>query len=195
MRPTLTTAALALLLGSASSAFAADTFVLDSSHSQVLFSYDHLGYSTTFGMFSGFEGEIIFDEDNPAASSVTVSIPVMSMFTGWEARFDHFMADDFFGAEEGDLVTFTSTSIEVTGENTADITGDLSMNDATVPVTLAATLNQASPYPFGPKEGTPTMGFQATTTVMRSDFGLGAFAPAVSDEVDVTISIEAAMAE
>ncbi|MEM7741801.1 MAG: YceI family protein, partial [Pseudomonadota bacterium] len=109
--------------------------------------------------------------------------------------FDHFMADDFFGAEEGDLVTFTSTSIEVTGENTADITGDLSMNDVTMPVTLAATLNQASPYPFGPKEGTPTMGFQATTTVMRSDFGLGAFAPAVSDEVDVTISIEAAMAE
>lgn len=195
MRSTLMTAALAALLGSSVAATASETFVLDSSHSQVLFSYEHLGYSTTFGMFSGFNGEIVFDEENPAASSVSVSIPVMSMFTGWEARFNHFMADDFFGASEDDLITFESTAIEVTGENTANITGDLSMNSVTKPVTLAATLNQASPYPFGPKQGTPTMGFNATTTVLRSDFGLGAFAPAVSDEVDITISIEAAMAE
>ncbi len=186
---------LAILLGSAGGTLAAETFVLDSSHSQIVFSYNHLGYSTSYGMFSGFEGEIIFDEDDPAASSVSISIPVMSMFTGWEGRFAHFMSDDFFGAEEGDMITFTSTAIEVTGENTANITGDLSMNDTTVPVTLETTLNQASPYPFGPKQGTPTMGFQATASLLRSDFGLGAFAPAVGDEVNVVISIESALAE
>src|SRR6056297_2258305 len=82
---------------SASLAAAADKYVLDSSHSQVLFSYNHLGYSTTYGMFSGFEGEIMFDEDEPAKSSVNVSMPLMSMFTGWEEREDHFMSDDFFG--------------------------------------------------------------------------------------------------
>ena len=90
-----------------------------------------LGFSTTYGMFSGFEGEIVFDADAPANSSVAVSMPVMSMFTGWQARDGHFMSDDFFGAKEGDLVTFRSTGIEVTGETSARITGDLSMNGIT----------------------------------------------------------------
>lgn len=183
--------ALAMGLG-ATAATAAEKFVLDSSHSQVIFNYDHLGFSTTYGMFSGFEGEIMFDEANPAASSVTVSMPVMSMFTGWEQREGHFMSDDFFGAKEGDLVTFTSTSIEVTGDDTARITGDLSMNDVTKSVVLDAKLNKVGDHPMA---GKPWMGFDATTTLMRSDFNLGAFAPAVSDEVEVTISIEAMKAE
>ncbi|MEM6303836.1 MAG: YceI family protein [Pseudomonadota bacterium] len=176
----------------ATGAFAADKFVLDSSHSQVIFSYDHLGFSTTYGMFSGFEGEIMFDADDPAASSVTVSMPVKSMFTGWEQRDGHFMSGDFFGVEDGDMVTFTSTSIEVTGENTAMITGDLSMNDITKSVTLETTLNKTGQHPMAGKEW---MGFDATTSVKRSDFGVGAFAPAVSDEVAIQISLEAMKAE
>lgn len=183
--------AAALALG-ASGAFAAEKFVLDASHSQVVFSYDHLGFSTTYGMFSGFEGEIMFDEAAPDASSVTVSMPVMSMFTGWEKREGHFMSGDFFGASEGDLVTFTSTGIEVTGDNTAKITGDLSMNDVTKSVVLDATLNKVGDHPMA---GKPWMGFDATTTLLRSDFGLGAFAPAVGDEVEVKISIEAMKAD
>lgn len=186
----------AALATGATAAFAApEKFALDASHSQVVFSYNHLGFSTTTGMFSGFEGEIMFDEAEPANSSVSVSMPVMSMFTGWEAREAHFMSGDFFGAEEGDLVTFTSTGIEVTGENTAKITGDLTMNDVTKSVVLDATLNQLAPYPFGPNQGKPTLGIDATTTLMRSDFNLGAFAPAVSDEVNVVISIEALKAD
>ncbi len=151
-----------------------------------------MGYSRTFGMFSGIDGEIAFDAEDPAASSVNVSMPVLAMFTGWEERTQYFMSDDFFGASEGDLIEFASTGIEVTGEKTAKITGDLTMNGTTKAITLDVELKQASPYPFGPKEGTPTMGFQATTTVLRSDYGLGAFAPAVSDEVEVIISLEAA---
>lgn len=189
MKPALLAAAFAL---GASSAFAAEKYVLDSSHSQVVFNYDHLGYSTTYGMFSGFEGEIMFDADAPANSSVSVSMPVMSMFTGWEQREAHFMSGDFFGAEEGDLVTFTSTAIEVTGENTALITGDLTMNDVTKSVTLDAKLNKVGDHPMA---GKPWMGFDATTTLTRSDFNLGAFAPAVSDEVNVMISVEAMKAD
>ena len=71
MKPMLLAAAFAL---GASSAFAAEKYVLDSSHSQVVFNYDHLGFSTTYGMFSGFEGEIMFDEAAPAKSSVSVSL-------------------------------------------------------------------------------------------------------------------------
>ncbi|MFK7834920.1 MAG: YceI family protein [Sulfitobacter sp.] len=176
----------------ATGAFAADKYMLDASHSQVLFSYDHLGFSTTFGMFSGFEGEIMFDADAPGSSSVNVSMPVMSMFTGWEKREAHFMSGDFFGAEDGDMVTFTSTGIEVTGDDTALITGDLTMNDVTKSVVLDTKLNKVGDHPMA---GKPWMGFDATTTLMRSDFGLGAFAPAVGDEVEVRISLEAMKAE
>lgn len=174
---------------SASVAAAAEKYILDSSHSQIVFSYDHLGFSTTFGMFSGLEGEIMFDQDDPSASSVTVSMPTKSMFTGWEKRDGHFMSDDFFGATDEDMITFTSTSIEVTGEDTALITGDLTMNDITQSVVLDATLNQVGMHP---QAGKPWAGFDATTTLLRSDFGVGAAAPFVSDEVEVMISIEAA---
>jgi polyisoprenoid-binding protein YceI len=176
----------------ASGALAADLYRLDPSHSQVLFSFDHLGYSTTWGMFSGFEGEIIFDRDTPALSSVTVSIPTRSMLTGWEPRFEQFMSTDFFGADQDDMIKFASTGIEVTGDDTALITGDLTMNNVTRSVVLDARLVQASTNPI---TGTDWAGFSATTTLLRSDFDLGAFAPAISDEIAVQISLEAGKAE
>ncbi len=174
-------------------AFATSTdYVLDASHSQIVFSYNHLGYSTTYGMFSGFDGEISFNQEDPAASSVNVSFPVRTMLTGWEARFDHFMSGDFFAAADDEMVTFTSTSIEVTGDDTALITGDLTLNGITKPVVLDAKLNQVGDHPM---EGKPWAGFDATTTLLRSDFEVGNFAPFVSDEVNVMISIEAMQAE
>ncbi len=182
----------ALMSASATMSLAAERYVLDPSHSQVQFSYDHLGFSTTYGLFSGFEGEIMFDQESPANSLVNVSMPVMSMFTGWEKRSDHFMSDDFFGAKEGDMVIFNSTGIEVTGDNTAKITGDLSMNGVTKPVVLDAVLNKVGDHP---QAGKPWAGFDATTTILRSDYDLGQFAPFVSDEVEVQISVEAMKAE
>ena len=167
-------------------------YVLDASHSQIVFTYDHLGYSTTYGMFSGFEGEIFFNQEDPAASSVNVSFPVRTMLTGWEGRFEHFMSGDFFAAAEDEMVTFTSTSIEVTGEDTALITGDLTLNGITKPVVLDAKLNQVGDHPMANK---PWAGFDATTTLIRSDFEVGNLAPFVSDEVEVMISIEAMKAE
>src|SRR6056297_2337581 len=191
MKPTLLAATLAL---AATAAHAApETYALDPSHSQVVFTYNHLGFSTTTGMFSGFEGEIQFDSEDPANSTVSVSMPVMSMFTGWEAREEHFMSDDFFGATEGDMITFTSTGIEVTGDNTAIITGDLTMNGITQSVALDTVLNQkADAHPMNNR---PWVGFDAATTLKRTDFELGKFAPYVSDEVEVMISIEAGKPE
>lgn len=190
-------AAFAAVLGAATPALAEPVkYEVDSSHAQILFSYNHLGYSTTWGMFSGFEGEIMFDQDDPANSSVNVAMPVTSMFTGWEARFEYFMGEDFFDASadaaDPEMVTFTSTGIEVTGDNTAEITGDLTLNGVTKEIVLDATLNQAGPHPM---ENRLWAGFDASTTLLRSDFNVGAFAPFVSDEVEVQISIEAGIAE
>jgi polyisoprenoid-binding protein YceI len=177
-------------------AFAAPvTYTIDSSHAQIVFTYDHVGYSTGFGMFSGFGGEVVFDAEAPAASTVSVSFPVRSMLTGWEARFEHFMSPDFFDAADDEMVTFTSTAVEVTGENTGKITGDLTLNGVTKSVVLDAKLNKSEPYPFPPFEGKPAVGFTATTTVLRSDFNVGAFAPFVSDEVQIQISFEAMATE
>jgi polyisoprenoid-binding protein YceI len=179
-------AALATL--SAPALASSETYKLDSSHSQIVFSWDHLGFSTTYGMFSGFEGTINFDETDPAASSVSVSFPVTSMFTGWEERDAHFTSPDFIDAAANEMVTFESTGIEVTGENTALITGDLTLNGITQEVVLDTVMNQRAEHPMA---NVPWMGFDATTTVLRSDFDAGQFAPFVGDEVRIMISVEA----
>jgi len=188
----LAPAALALATFAAPAFAAPEAYKLDASHSQIVFTYNHLGFSTGTGMFSGFEGEIQFDQEDPAASSVTVSFPVTTMLTGWEGRFEHFMSPDFFGATEDKTVSFTSTGIEVTGDNTALITGDLVLNGVTKEVVLDAKLNQAGMHPMENKEWA---GFDATVTLLRSDYNLGLFAPYVSDEVEVMISVEAMKAE
>jgi polyisoprenoid-binding protein YceI len=178
----------------ATPAFAApEKYTLDPSHSQIVFSYDHLGFSTTYGMFSGINGEVMFDQADPAASSVSVSFPVRSMLTGWEERFQHFMSPDFFNAaDDAAAVTFVSTGIEVTGENTANITGDVTINGVTKPLVIAATMTKADTHPMANKAW---VGFNGTATLLRSEFNLGAFVPNVGDEINIILSIEAAKAE
>ncbi len=182
-----------LVAAAASASLAApEKYVLDPSHSQVVFSYNHLGFSTTWSMFAGINGEIMFDKDAPQDSSVSVSFPLKTMYTGWQKRFEHFMSPDFFNASDDSMVSFTSTGIEVTGDTTGKITGDLTINGVTVPVVLDAKLNQQANHPMLDK---PWVGFSATTMVKRSDFNVDAFAPYVSDEVQVMISVEAGKAE
>lgn len=178
---------------SAAPAFAeAENYVLDPSHSQIVFTYNHLGYSTSTAVFSGFDGTIAFDAANPAASSVQVAFPVKTMYTGWQARFDHIMSPDFFDATDDEMVSFASTAIEVTGEKTAKITGDLTVNGVTKSVVLDAEMTQMGEHPMEKKMWA---GFNAKTTLIRSDFNLGMFAPYVSDEMQVMISIEAVKAD
>ena len=183
-----TLTAAAALLAAAPALAEPVAYTLDSSHSQAVFSYQHLGFSTTTGMFSGFEGQIMYDAEDPANSSVEVSIPASAMFTGWEARDEHFSSEDFLDVAQNDMVTFTSTAIEVTGDDTALITGDLTLGGVTNEVVLDTVLNQAGEHPM---EGKPWLGFTATTTLSRTAFDAGQFAPYVSDEVEVMISIEA----
>ncbi|SFK03064.1 YceI family protein [Celeribacter neptunius] len=182
----------ALILGATAASAEPVKYVLDASHSQIVFNYQHLGYSTTTGMFSGFDGEIMFDAADPAGSSVSVSFPTDSLYTGWAERTAHFLTGDFFGAEENPTISFTSTGIEVTGEDTGTITGDLTINGITKSVALDAKMTQNMEHPMAAK---PWVGFDATTTVLRSDFDMGMFAPYVSDEVAIAISIEATPAE
>ena len=190
MRTALIAAAVAMAATGA--AAAPEAYEVDASHAQVMFTYDHLGYSTTFNMFAGWEGTIMFDAEDPAASSVEVSIPLASFYTGWEKRFEHLMGPDFFDAQDGDMISFKSTAIEVTDDDEAIITGDLTINGITKSVQLEAEMNQSGTHPM---KGIDWVGFDAETTIKRSDFGVGAYAPNISDELDVEISLEAGKAQ
>ncbi|XDA96573.1 YceI family protein [Sulfitobacter sp. LCG007] len=190
---------IAALVGAGATAAAAEAqdFVIDPSHSQAVVSYNHAGFSTTQAMLSGWEGTISFDADAPENSAVSASIPADALYTGWEARDAHFLeSGDFVKLGENPLITFVSTGIEVTGDKSAKITGDLTLNGVTKPVVLDAVLNGTTDaYPFPPNDGKAAMGFNATTTVIRSDYGLGLYAPFVGDELAVEISIEAVAAD
>lgn len=176
-------------LGFATAAVADVTeYKLDASHSQIVFSWNHLGYSSTTGVYAGFDGTIMFDDADAANSSVEVAFPADSLFTGWAERTAHILSPDFFNAEANPTISFKSTGIEVTGENTGIITGDLTLNGVTKSVALDATMNQMGEHPMAKM---PWAGFDATTTVLRSDFNVGNFAPFIGDEVTIEISIEA----
>ncbi|MEP0708403.1 MAG: YceI family protein [Parvibaculum sp.] len=180
-------AALALL---ATPALAADTYRIDSSHVYVGFEVDHLGYSTTYGRFNDVSGTIVFDEENPEASSVTVEIDPASVDTGHTERDEHVRGKDLLNTAEYPEMSFTSTSIERTGEETGKITGDLTLHGVTKPVTLDTTFTRKGTYPMTEEE-IVAIGFNATTTIKRSDFGMDQWLEMIGDELPITISFEA----
>ncbi len=115
--------------------------------------------------------------------------PLSSLQTIAPELDEHLMSKDFFdGAAPATAITFDSTDVQLTGDTTARVTGDLTLNGVTKPVTLDVTLRRMGQDPMTQK---PVAGFDITGTMKRSDFNLGAFAPAVSDEVDLLISVEA----
>lgn len=190
MKSILAAAGLALALSASTfaGAFAADNYKLDPSHSQILFSYDHLGFSTTYGLISGFDGQMMLDEDAIENSSVELEISLADLFkTGWADRDTHFLSADFLNVEANPIATFKSTGVEKTGDDTAKITGDLTIAGNTQSVVLDAKLNKIGEHPLNKKGWA---GFDATTTIKRADFGVNKF-QGVGDEIAITISVEA----
>ena len=180
-------AALALL---AAPALAADTYKIDSSHVYVGFEVDHLGFSTTYGRFNDVKGTIEFDEENPEKSSVTVEIDPASVDTGHAERDEHVRGKDLLDTATYPEMSFKSTSIERTGEETGKITGDLTLHGVTKPVTLDTTFTRKGTYPMTEEE-IVAIGFNATTTIKRSDFGMDQWLEMIGDELPITISFEA----
>lgn len=181
----------ALILAATGAQAAPEAYEIDAAHSQALFSFNHHGYSPVTGLITGIEGEITFDAEAPATSSVTATLPLARLTTGHDAQDADILSPDFLGAEAAPEVTFRSTGITVTGSNTAFIEGELTLNGITQPVVLDATLNRNAPS----GKGTPTLGLTATTTLLRSAFDAGRSAPSNSDAVKVNLAIEATRVE
>lgn len=167
----------------------AGTYSFDQDHSHIVFGYNHMGFSTSTGLIRGVTGTITLDPANPAQSSVKASFPLSAMLTVSPQLDEHKFSDDLFKGESPSTeVTFASTSVEPTGDTTAKVMGDLTLNGVTKPVTLDVTLMKAGEHPMAK---VPAVGFEATTTLKRTDYNLGAFVPAVADEVQVSIHAEA----
>jgi polyisoprenoid-binding protein YceI len=182
---------LAGLLGAAMSAQAAPvTYKLDPNHTMVLFSWSHFGFSNPVADIGIGEGTLVFDQQNPSKSSVDVTMPLSNLDTHVPALDKHLKEPDFFDADKYPTITFKSTSVQSLGGKHYKVTGDLTVHGVTKPVVLNATLNGAGTHPM---TGQPTVGFNATGTLKRSDFGLGAYVPKVSDEIQLTITTEASV--
>ncbi len=186
MRKTLLVAA---LLAFAGSAFAAPvSYKLDPNHTNVLASWNHFGFSNPSVGFSQVEGTLVYDADKVSASSVEVSLPINGLWAFSALFNEHLNSADWFDSAQFPTATFKSTKVEAAGKGKLKVTGDLTIRGITKPVVLDATLNKAAEHPLGKRAA---IGFNATTTVKRSDFGLAKYVPNVSDEVQIRITTEA----
>jgi len=169
------------------SAVPSGTYQEDDQHAYVIFSYTHLGFSNPKVRFDDFEVTLQLDSEDPEASEIDVGIDVSSVDSGVEVFDGHLMGADYFDLANHPRITFESQEVKKTGESTYDIAGELTIKGKTAPVTLAATINGAGEHPL---KKVPAVGVSATGTLMRSDWGLDAYVPAVSDEVTLTIEVE-----
>ncbi len=166
----------------------ADEYDLDRPHTQIMFFIGHMGFSISQGEFTDYEGHFSFDKAQPEKSAVEATIRTASLQMG-DAKWDrHMKSADFFNVEKFPEMTFRSTDVRVLSEDTADITGDLTILGMTKPVVLHTKLNKVGAYPMGNKYAA---GFSATAKIKRSDFGMSYGIPMVADDVDIRIEVEA----
>lgn len=148
---------------------AAEVYVIDQKHTYITFIHDRMGYTNILGRFDRYEGEIVFDEENLANSSVSVTIFTDSLSTGFAPRDRDLMGPNFFNAKEFPEATFKSTKIVLTGAKTGKITGDLTLLGVTKAVTLDVTFNKKAPSPRNKKI---FIGFAAEGEFNRVDHGM-----------------------
>jgi polyisoprenoid-binding protein YceI len=159
-------------------------YTVNAGHTQVLFSILHLGLTDYFGRFDKITGTMNFDGNQPEHGAVDISIDMTSIDVPSARLTDELKG--VFGVQQYPAATFKSTSVTRTGPNTGKITGLLTIRNVSKPVTLDATFNGGEQSPMG---GSYALGFRATGTIKRSDFGLTSmiWSQFVSDDVHLTI--------
>jgi polyisoprenoid-binding protein YceI len=169
------------------------TYTLEPDYTQGVFRWNHLGFSNPAAQFAQGEGTLEFDQADPTKSSVKVTIPLSTLNTGVPALDEHFRSADFFETAKFPAATFKSTRVEKgAAADRLKVTGELSLHGVTKPVILEVTVTKIG---SNPRTSLPTVGFEATTTLKRSDFGLGKFVPQVSDEIQMRIVSQAVEAK
>ncbi len=191
MHKALLIPALAALLGTARAAeYVRDparvhpgTYAVEPEHTEVLFGISHFGFSTYYGRFDHASGTLVFDPAAPANSTLTISVPTASVSTASDKL--NGILRDWFGVARFPTMTFRSTKVTVTGIDRGIVTGDLTLRGVTRPLTLEVTFDGAG---MDPADSKYTIGFDATGTLRRTDFGISTFAPYIGDEVRLILS-------
>lgn len=163
------------------------TYVIDNSHTFPYFTYKHLGFSSQTHRFTETSGTITLDR-KAKTGSADITINAESVDTGYAVFNEHIQAPDFFDTARHPKITFKGNQMKFEGDKVASIAGDLTIKGITRPVTFTITHFHCAPHPMRRVE---TCGADATATVKRSDFNMGKHAPAVSDEVRLTLAVEA----
>ena len=163
------------------------TYKVDDSHTYPRFSYSHFGLSTQLSSFKKTTGTVVFDAE-ARTGSVDITIDTTSVNTGSAAFDEHIQAEDFLDTAKHPTATFKSTKVVFEGDKPSSIEGLLTIKGITRPVTLTVTSFLSMPHPMVKK---PAIGANAHTTIKRSDFGAGKYAPYVGDELRIDIALEA----
>jgi polyisoprenoid-binding protein YceI len=172
----------------------AGVYKLDETHASLIWKVSHLGLSDYSAQFTKFDAEIDFDPEKPMQSKVTATVDPTSITTHYpypeKKDFDQKLAmgEDWFNAGEYPKITFKSTEIEQTGQNTGIMRGDLTFLGVTKPMEFDVTFNKAmEKQPFS---GRPTLGFSATGTLERSNWGMDHLVPNIGDTVEILLEVE-----
>lgn len=181
--------ALAAALATATVPLQATTYTLEPDYTQGVFRWNHLGFSSPAAQFAQGQGALEFDPANPTKASVQVTIPLSTLSTGVPGLDDDFRSTDFFDIAKYPSATFTSTRVEKgAGAQQLKVTGNLSLHGVVKPVVLNVRVVKIG---TNPRTGVPTVGFDGTTTLKRSDFGLGRYVPQVGDDIEMHIICQA----
>jgi len=162
----------------------AGTYTADPNHTQILYTYGHLGFTNNMGLLSGAKGTLVLDPANPNGAKLSIDVPVSTIHTSIAALDAELVGPMFFDAAKFPNAHFESTSVSANGDN-ATINGNLTIKGVTKPATIRATFESAGANPMSKRQ---TISFKGTTTINRADFGLGNAVPMVAAQVDITIT-------
>ena len=177
-----------LAAGLSLSAFAApETFIIDNAHTFPRFEYSHFGYSNQVSRFDKTSGKIVLDRA-AKTGSVDVTIDTTSVDTGFALFNGHIQGEDFLDTKKYPTITFKSSKLNFKGDTLTSVDGNLTIKGITKPVTLDITSFKCMPHPMTKKDA---CGANAVTRIKRTEFNAGKYAPNVSDEVTLTIAVEA----
>lgn len=176
------------LVGSVQANEASGTYAFDKedTHQFITFKISHLGYSWLYGRFNDFDGQFVYDAENPENSSVSVTIDTASLDSNHAERDKHLRSKDFLDVSKFPEASFKSTRVIVDEDGEADVVGDFTLHGVTREVTLDVELLGQGEDPWGGYR----MGFEAETELRLEDFGIPASLGEASETVEITISIE-----
>ncbi len=186
-KPALATTLFALAAFSAAASAAPETFNIDAGHTLPRFEYNHLGYSFQQHRFDKTSGRIVLDRA-AKTGSVDVTIDATSVNTGLALFNGHIQGADFFDTAKYPVITFKSTAVKFDGDKPVAVDGNLTIKGVTKPVTLTVTHFHSMPHPMLKKDA---IGANAVARLKRSDFNMSKNVPYVSDEVTLSIAVEA----